>query len=951
MDKNTKIINYKVNLNIPKTNFPMKANLKNKQIEILKYWDQIDIYQKIKNIKDQNKNRSVLHFGPPYCNGDLHLGHGINLLLKDIFLRIKKVNGHSIQNITGHDCHGLPIEMKACKAFTNQNLSDLHFLDLITKCLEVCNKYIQQHQNSFRKFGFLMDTKVYYSTKDWLDKIYHCFTQLVLENKVYVDRKPMSWCIKTQCVVCDSDIEYKNKNTTSIFVSFQVVDRENLYLLIWTTTYWTVMDNTAIAINKKITYCIVEYKNKFLVVAKNTIPKLENYLVTKLNIQKTISIEELCHLQYYHPLNQNRKYNVILANNVEDDFGTGLVHLSPAHGGVDYELYQKYSADNLSSPEVLDYLNYTKNKIPITIDIIDSINKNGYYIDSINNNNIFNDVYITQENKILSKLKDCVIFQHSYNHTYPFFARSGEPVYQLSSEQLFISLEETKLQLDKQLDRVKFFPDNVRDQLKNMILDRKEWCISRNRVYGVPIGVFIGKHTRKILINKELQRDLNQAMSTNYKQFFQEEEVKQILSKHVNADSYELYHGVLDVWFDSACVSTLLKTLYEEELQDQVYYIEGKDQSRGWFQSSFLTAMLLKGQAPYDAIITHGFVLDEIGKKMSKSKQNTLSLDDYVEEYGKDILHLWLAKSNYYSDVVFSHVVLNDAAKQYRRIRNVMRYLISVVESNPIDDYQINSINDFEGDLEKYAFYHTLKVAKECATHIDENNIQKTFLLLRDFIEMISSDYFNWRKDAVYFDHCNNFPLTKTNKLYPIIKLYMFILRLLNILLFPFVPITAEEIFLYCKNLNLSVNYFNKDSIGEYTINSIINQHIVDVNNTKNSTKNIVDAVNNLNKSLIDIQDKINNLKNNNQLSSNKDVEIIIPHTNKLQTIMDIVNCSNIKLSDNNDTYDINIITHLPQCLRCDKRIIVDKNDPQQKPILCIRCKKIYQEYNIAIEE
>jgi isoleucyl-tRNA synthetase len=882
---------YKDTLNLPKTNFAMQANLIAMENQMLEHWKKLNIYNLIKN-KRKNCNKFDLCFGPPYANGDLHMGHALNIFLKSLVLNIYNVTNHDISNITGHDCHGLPIELTVLKKNTQKkNLEDFR-----QECGEFADNFIDIQQNTMNKLAILKDSN-YYATKNHVKDIYKVFSNILLKKSVYLDKKPVAWSTAEKTVIADVDITYKTKKSTSVDVALQIMDSpvKNLigyYVVIWTTTPWTLIDNVAVAYNKDITYVFAEIENdKVLILAKDLVKEFEERTSIELNILGETPGILLFGSTCIHPL-LNKEVPLLHGDHVTSTDGTGFVHTAPAHGLEDFALCHTYK-----------------------IALVESVDEKGCYYENIP---LLGGKNINDIDAIINCLHGKCLKVSTIEHEYPYSTRTDTPIIYRASEQIFIDLNSINYEaMFKNLnENVITRPINLKESFMDVLSKRKEWCVSRQRTWGVPLALFINKKTREILIDAQLQEIILKKMEKD-SNYFLNSNCIDILEKLYNKEEYEPYIGVIEVWFDSGCVSFFVPSSDNANHEFKTFdvFVEGKDQIRGWFQSSLLTSYLHSEILPYKSIISHGFLVDAHGRKMSKSLGNGVNLEDVLKKYGVDILRLWIANSDYTNDVSFSYAILDKITEIYRKIRNVLRYMISIVETFSQKNKNILEFKDFE-PLEKAILMEFKKICKNYNEVInrqsrDYMNIKKLFDSIYLFICRISGIYFNARKDTLYCDSYESKALKST------VSCFAILLQSLTIMLSPFIMSTAEEVFIYIKPL-LNLSY---TSILEYSI-----EDVKEILSSFNFSQSIEEAEDLLHK----IHEQIDVLKQQNQITRNSDLEITVKKSpidldlfNLLLGTLWVKEDANLQ-----ESFQLNISSAVA-CERCWKRL----------GSLCDRCK------------
>lgn len=771
-------------LRLPITNFPMRGNLLKLEAELL---------EKVRFDSEIETSASfIIHMGPPFTNGPLHLGHCLNLFIKEIISRGQKYYFRKNINCRiGFDCHGLPIELAVQKTCAiNSRLTLLTDIrNFRAHCDEFAKNWLENQCETIEKLG--ISTLNYYSTIKHSSIIYEIFSRFILEDRIEALEKPLSWSIKEQTVIADIDIEYKEKNSCAVDVLFKIKyfgenAINNVSLVVWTTTPWSFMDDVAIAFNKNINYYLCNRKNDFIFIAKNCYEEFVHRVKTyeKENFKEDFYIvgsiigEALTNLYCEH-LFTGKLIPLVHSDHVDDKTGTGFVHIAPAHGPEDYEVL--------------------KNNPTLNLKIKDSINDWGYYKEDTQI--LFNKHIFEDEEFILATMKKNLISKHNYKHMYPYSTRTNTPIIYKSSLQLFLKYE--KPQLDD--FNLKSIPKSFLNSFQSSLNERKDWCVSRNRFCGVPLAVFLDKNNN-VLKNEQLQNLIIKQMKED-SSYFLSEECTDILEKvGLDKTKYTPYIGVLDVWFESSCVYGIINRLDHpannlEDFIEADVYIEGKDQIRGWFCSSSLNAYSLTKKLPYKAIISHGYVVDEKQEKLSKSKGNAPDLEDILNRFPTEILRLWVANSDITQDVVFSEAILNEKEITYRKIRNVFRYLTCYFYSYEFDEelenffysgkniktMSFNSHNSRFHILEQLILDRMNKTILEAQALMETFQIREVFNLIFKFLQYISSDYLNARKDSLYCDPEG--PLL--NSIYYVLHV---LLHNFIILFNPFLPFTCLEI-------------------------------------------------------------------------------------------------------------------------------------------------------------
>lgn len=672
---------YKNTLNLHKTTFSMKANLAQKEPIRLKKWIKEETYQRIRNHFTKAR-KFILHDGPPYANGDIHIGHAVNKILKDIVIRSKTLSGFDAPYIPSWDCHGLPIELQVEKKFGKAG-DKISANEFRKSCRKYAALQVKRQAKDFQRLGILGDWDNPYLTMDFKYEanVIRVLAEIIDNGHLFKGVKPVHWCIDCRSALAEAEVEYQEKYSMSVDVQFNVNNEADwskafslnqlnkmTSVVIWTTTPWTLPANQAIAVNNDILYAIVDIGYVNIIVAE---PLLE-LLMNKVNIKNyqilaTTTGKRLNRLTVRHPFNR-RNVPIVHGEHVNLDSGTGLVHTAPAHGIEDFKLSQKYN-------------------LPVD----NPVNNNGYYNKEIP---YFAKMFVlSADQSVIDLLKRKKALFHSgyFKHSYPHCWRHKKPLIFRATPQWFISMYQNDLKnkAKKAINKVQWIPLWGKNRISSMIENRPDWCISRQRIWGVPIPLFIHKKTGQLHPNTSeiMEKVAKIVEKKGVEAWFDSKDVDFI----EEIDYYERVNDILDVWFDSgasnACILEKDKLLrFPADL-----YLEGSDQHRGWFQSSLFTSLARCNSIPFHQVLTHGFTVDAKGKKMSKSLGNVISPQTIVNSMGADVLRLWVASNNYQSDMNISEITLKHATDIYRRIRNTARFLLSNLQ----DFDPINEIMEF----------------------------------------------------------------------------------------------------------------------------------------------------------------------------------------------------------------------------------------------------------------
>jgi isoleucyl-tRNA synthetase len=735
---------YKKTLNLPKTAFPMKANLANREPEMLKHWQSINLYQKIRQY-GKGRKKYILHDGPPYANGEIHIGHAVNKVLKDIIVKSKSLSGFDAPYVPGWDCHGLPIEhsVEKKKGRPGQKI-DIHaFRDA---CREYAGKQVDNQREDFIRLGVTGDWENPYLTMQYENEanIVRSLGQLIANGHLHKGSKPVYWCTDCRSALAEAEVEYQDKTSPAIDVRFHVADVtafENsthikvngmqVSIPIWTTTPWTLPANQAVCLHPDLIYVAmrvtIEGKDEVLVLAD----ALAEESLDRFNVQASDEIgrfsgKMLEGIALLHPFYE-RQVPVILGEHVTIEAGTGAVHTAPGHGVDDYIVGMRYD-------------------LPVD----NPVGNDGRFVPGTP---LFEGQFVMKANpEVIQVLRDrgMLLNDESMPHSYPHCWRHKTPVIFRATPQWFISMDQKELrqQALKAIDDVKWIPDWGEARIKGMVQNRPDWCISRQRTWGVPIAIFI--HNETEALHPDTQ-DLIEAVAVRIEQkgidAWHELEPSELLGD--DAESYTKVTDTLDVWFDSGVTHfSVLKQNADMQYPADLY-LEGSDQHRGWFQSSLLTAVGMNGSAPYRNVLTHGFTVDASGRKMSKSLGNVIAPQKIVKTLGADILRLWVAATDYRNEMNVSDEILKRMADSYRRMRNTARYLLANLEgfepsANQVDEQEMLA-------LDRWAVVRAARLQDEIIKAYDDYNFHLIYQKVHNFCSVdMGAFYLDIIKDRIY---------------------------------------------------------------------------------------------------------------------------------------------------------------------------------------------------------
>ncbi len=790
MSENNK---YNESMLLPKTDFGMRGKLPTEELKMLEYWNNIGLWSQLRE-NSKNKEKFILHDGPPYANGPIHIGTAANKILKDIINRTMQFEGYNALYIPGWDCHGLPIEWQIEKQYRKKGKKkeDIDIKDFRDECREFANKWIEEQKRSFIRLFVLADWDKPYTTMEFESEaiILEEFSKFFFNGSLYQGSKPVMWSPIEKTALAEAEIEYQDISSTSIYVSFSIKKSshdflENTSIVIWTTTPWTIPGNRAIAFGHAINYCVFEVLesesttiiNKKYIVAESLLKKVcESCNIKKFNILKIIKGEDLSNITCYHPFSgKGYDYDVpLLAGDfVEENEGTGFVHIAPCYGEDDYYL----ALDN-------------------NIIIKDIVRDDGCYKEDTP---LFSGIHVFKAHLIvIEKLKEMNNFLgvREYSHSYPHSWRSKKPIIFRTTPQWFISMNKNSLK-DKAMQSIEntnWIPNSSKNRIYSMVENRPDWCVSRQRAWGVPLTIFVNKKTGEPLKDKKVMERIIEDVKKRGSDVWLSEDPYKYLGNDYNPDDYQAVKDILDVWFDSG--SSHAFVLEKNNLNWPAdLYLEGTDQHRGFFQSSLLAACGTRGRAPYKSVITHGFVLDGKGRKMSKSLGNVINPEDIIKKSGSDVLRLWVATTDYSDDMKIGEEVLSNLNDNYRRIRNTFRFLLGNIDSTNIDStFQYSELEEIDKFILSRLYQIEIirkKSLKDYVFHI-------FYKALFEFCSVdLSSFYFDISKDVLYCNHIEE--RTRNNK----IKILFKILDKLTGWYAPVLCHTMEEVWQKCKTENI----------------------------------------------------------------------------------------------------------------------------------------------------
>ncbi len=742
---------YKDTIFLPKTTFEMRANLPSKEPKILEYWDKENIFTKLRK-QSKGREKFVLHDGPPYANGHIHMGTALNKILKDVIVRMQQMTGKDSIYVPGWDCHGLPIEWKIEEEYKKKghDKDKVPIIQFRKECREFAKKWIEIQKKEFRRLGVEGDWENPYLTMSYEAEaqIVRELGKFLLDKSLYKGAKPVLWSVVEKTALADAEVEYQDHTSNTIYVKFKIINSKlkeliNQSLIIWTTTPWTIPGNRALAFGSKIDYELVkiikvkeeslaQINDKIIIASNRKKEFLQDCAIDKVESILSFKGEQLSGTICSHPFKKigyDFEVKALDADFVTLDQGTGIVHCAPGHGLDDYNLGIKNN-----------------------IEVVQTVKDDGLYNE--NAPGFVGEHVYKVDNKIIDKLFEFgkLLGKGKLVHSYPHSWRSKAPLIFRNTPQWFISMTKNDLRKKalESIDSTKFYPPQGQVRLRSMVEARPDWCISRQRVWGVPLPIFINKKTGEPLRDNKVINRIADIFEKEGGDAWYSSDPQRFLDNQYDKNDYEQLQDVVEVWFDSGSTHAFVLEKRKDLKWPASMYLEGSDQHRGWFHSSLLESAGTRGRAPYESILTHGFVVDGKGRKMSKSLGNVISPENIMSKYGVDILRLWVVASDYYDDLRLDNSILSFQADSYRRIRNTFRYLLG-----NIDGFNKDEEIDYElmPQLEKFILHRLWEVSKIVDKCINNFDFHYMFTTLLNFCSNdLSAFYFDIRKDCIYCD-------------------------------------------------------------------------------------------------------------------------------------------------------------------------------------------------------
>jgi len=792
---------YKDTVFLPKTDFPMRGELPKKEPEILKKWQEMDIYAQLEK-KNAGKDTFILHDGPPYANGHIHIGHALNKILKDVVIKTQQSQGKHTPYVPGWDCHGLPIEWKIEEQYREKGLNkdDVNIVDFRAECREFAQKWVGVQVDDFQRLGVFGDFKNPYLTLDFKaeGKIAREIHKFLKNGLLYRGAKPVMWSVVEKTALAEAEVEYKEHKSITVWVKFPVRETKaealkGTSIVIWTTTPWTLPSNRALAFSKNIEYGVFEITE----IAEGSKATLNDKIVLSVKLAEgvkqsakiinwkqiaTIKGTDIADTICDHPLRSHGySFDVpaLEGDFVTEEVGTGFVHIAPSHGEDDYFLYIKHFGAQ---------------------DLPDNVTDDGKYREHMP---LFAGMEIyTQKGEIgegnfvvLKELEraGALLAKGSVKHEYPHSWRSKAPLIFRTTPQWFIAMDKAinggdtlRASALKGISSTKWVPAAGENRIRAMIESRTDWCISRQRTWGVPIALFVDKKTGVVLEDDAVLNRIGDIFEAEGADAWWARPAQDFLGNDYKAEDFEQVFDIVDIWFESGCTHTFVLDKPDSAYPVADLYLEGSDQHRGWFHSSLLESCGTRGKPPYKSVLTHGFILDEKGYKMSKSQGNVVAPQTIIDQYGADILRLWCVMSDYAEDVRIGNDIIKQTADIYRRFRNTFRYLLGALDGFT-DAEHVTNIADMP-ELERYVLARIAALEVQFKDSIAGHDYGDIIKGLHDFCNsFLSSFYFDIRKDSLYCDRADD--ITRRSCRTVMAHLFDYIvLRLAPVLAF-----TAEE--------------------------------------------------------------------------------------------------------------------------------------------------------------
>lgn len=874
---------YNDTLNLPKTDFPMRAGLAKTEPTFLHDWEENSLYDKLMK-KNDGKPSYIVHDGPPYANGSIHMGHALNHILKDFIVKYKNMSGFKAPFVPGWDTHGLPTELKARKKAGVDSSSNISDMELRSLCQEFVMDYINDQRNQFKRLGILADWEHPYITlqKEYEAKQIEVFAKMACDGHIYRGLKPVYWCPDCKTALAEAEIEYSNDVCYSIYVKFRLkndngklsqlgIDLNKIYFVIWTTTAWTLPGNVAICVGPEFVYNVVKFDDEYYIMAAELCSSAMSK-AGKENYEVVASLKgiELEFMTAEHPF-LDRESLVIVGDHVTLESGTGCVHTAPGHGVEDFDVCQNYEQ----------------------VDVVVPVNDEGILTEGAGQ---FEGLSTQKAGKPIAQHLESIgalFATEKIEHQYPHCWRCKNPVIFRATEQWFCSIDDFKEKALKEIQKVRWIPTWGQDRISSMVRDRKDWCISRQRKWGIPLPIFFCKECGEPLIDKDAMLDVADMFRKEGSDSWFIKPVDEILPEGIKcskcgSSSFRKETDIMDVWFDSGVSHAAVCGQRRDLSCPADLYFEGADQYRGWFQSSLLTSVATTGKAPYKTVVSHGWVVDGEGKKQSKSLGNGMDPQEIVNQYGADILRLWVASSDYHVDVRLSQEILKQLSEAYRKIRNTARYILgNLYDFNPNENMMPL---DKVLPVDKWALDKLNKLIDKVKESYENFEFHQVYHNIRKFCVVdMSNFYLDILKDRLYVESANSSSRRAAQT-----TIYL-ILNAMTRLLAPILAFTAEEIWRYIPH-NCS------EEVGSVLFNSMPEKLALNV------TNDFIDSWDKIGEIRIDVQKALELARKDKVIGSSLEAKVTLHCTDELydfvlsvkDDLKDVFIVSQVDLEKNN---------------------------------------------------
>jgi len=777
---------YSKTVYLPKTDFPMRANLSQREPETLKHWQALDLYKKIIE-RNKDKSSYILHDGPPYANGNIHIGHALNKILKDIIIKYKSMRGYYTPFVPGWDCHGMPIEHKVIELLGEKH-KQMSKIEIRKECKNYALKHIEIQKQDFKRLGCIAEWDNPYLTllPEYEAAIIQMFGELVEKNFIYKGLKPVHWCSKCETALADAEVEYSDHTSPSIYVRFKVCKKndidlpDNTYFIIWTTTPWTIPANVGIALHPDFTYNLIRINDAHYICVNELSERIIDKFSEEGNITSFLVRQfkgaELKGIECLHPFISDRISKVINGMFVTLDTGSGCVHIAPGHGEDDFIIGKEYNLPVISPVD---------NRGCFTSDFKEM---QGKFVFAANKEII----------ELLKTKKALIGAPENIQHSYPHCWRCKSPIIFRATYQWFLKVDHLDLRkrlLDAVETQVQWVPNWGKERIRGMLITRPDWCLSRQRSWGVPIPVMYCKHCNQPLLDKKNIDHFQNLVAKHGVDCWFEFDEKQLLPENTKcpncgASEFTKETDILDVWFDSGAshIAVLEQRNYLRSPAD--IYLEGSDQHRGWFQLSMIPAVAIRNRPPFKTVLTHGFVVDEKGQKMSKQLGNVVTPKEIIDKFGADILRLWVAYEDYRNDVSIGADIINRLIEAYKKIRNTLRFLLGCLNDF---DFQKNAVEYPKLlEIDKWMLAQLFALQKKVTENYEEFKFHSIYHNIFNFcIKELSAFYLDIIKERIYL-----YSIDSTERRAAQTVVFE-ILKTLTHLLAPILSFTAEEVIKY----------------------------------------------------------------------------------------------------------------------------------------------------------